>query len=648
MAALWMARCGIKTRVVDKRDATVRAGQADGIQCRTLEILDSFGIVDRICKESCHMPEMCMWNPDRDGLIHRSSRIPNTIKGLSRFPCGVLLAQHRIEAILIEEINQYPTVHIHHNVEPVSIDIDNNNTHDHTSHAIRVKLKQVERGHLNHATNGVSSSPIRKLEHARQGDQETVHARYVIGCDGAHSWTRAQLGFCMEGEQTEYIWGVLDIIPLTDFPDIRSRCAIHSAESGTIMVIPREDGLVRIYCQLSTVAPGDDGRFDRSRITPESILEAAQKIIKPYKLDYKYRDWWTVYQIGQRVGNHFSAQERIFLAGDAIHTHSPKAGQGMNVSIQDTYNLGWKIAMVVKGIAKPSTLKTYETERRSVAQELIAFDQEYSRLWSSRPKKAITDQDGINIADFERAFLQQQLFSSGFGVHYGPGLLTAHDSSSNGWVAKCPAPEGKTANGEGQGVASSHQPLATRTVLGKRFPSFKVINHCDARSWHLGERIKSDGLFHIVLFAGDVSQPSQMDRVLCFAREMAERADTIPLHRGRVLFESQHNASTQDRGGVARLLTVHSALRRCVEMHAFPPLLLPYDEELGYDYDCIFVDEESYYQGHGHAYDGYGIDRTRGCVVVIRPDQHVAWIGELEDVSGLEAYFRRFLVQPSD
>lgn len=63
------------------------------------------------------------------------------------------------------------------------------------------------------------------------------------------------------------------------------------------MVIPREDGLVRIYCQLSTVAPGDDGRFDRSRITPESILEAAQRIIKPYKLDYKYRDWWTVYQV---------------------------------------------------------------------------------------------------------------------------------------------------------------------------------------------------------------------------------------------------------------------------------------------------------------------------------------------------------------
>lgn len=69
------------------------------------------------------------------------------------------------------------------------------------------------------------------------------------------------------------------------------------------MIIPREDGLVRIYCQLSTVAPGSGGRFDRSRITPDSILEAAQRIIRPYKLEYKYRDWWTVYQVSH---NHWT------------------------------------------------------------------------------------------------------------------------------------------------------------------------------------------------------------------------------------------------------------------------------------------------------------------------------------------------------
>lgn len=66
------------------------------------------------------------------------------------------------------------------------------------------------------------------------------------------------------------------------------------------------------------------------------ILESAQRTMAPYKLSYEYCDWWTAYQIGQRVGSNFSKNERIFLAGDAVHTHSPKAGQGMNVSMQDS------------------------------------------------------------------------------------------------------------------------------------------------------------------------------------------------------------------------------------------------------------------------------------------------------------------------
>ncbi|KAL8992773.1 MAG: hypothetical protein Q9169_006854, partial [Polycauliona sp. 2 TL-2023] len=429
--------------------------------------------------------------------------------------------------------------------------------------------------------------------------------------------------------------------------DIRSRCAIHSAEAGTIMIIPREDGLVRIYCQLSELAPGTDGRYDRSSITPDTILQAAQRIMTPYRLEYRYRDWWTVYQIGQRVGNRFSANERIFLAGDAIHTHSPKAGQGMNVSIQDTYNLGWKIAMVAKGLAKPTILKTYEEERRGFAQQLIAFDQKMSRLWSSRLQKDKGDQNGASATDFEKTFREQQLFSSGFGVHYKPGLLTARSSSSS-------SPTEHTTNGYAKGetcanevnmLASSSQHLASRTLLGQRFPSFKVINHSDARSWHLANWIKSDGLFHIVLFAGNVAHPEQMNRVRHFAAEMQNQSHFISLQRRRPCGESLHTQCSGERGGVARLLTVHSAPRQGVELHDFPSLLLPYDEELGYDYDSIFLDGESYYDGHGRAYEGYGVDAIRGCVILVRPDQHVAWIGELDNVQGLVAYFAGILAK---
>ncbi|KAL8708121.1 MAG: hypothetical protein Q9220_006975 [cf. Caloplaca sp. 1 TL-2023] len=653
MAALWMARYGIKTCVIDRREEDVRVGHADGIQCRSLEILDSFDMVDRIWKESCHMAEMCMWNPDSDGLIRRSSRMSNTIPGLSRFPCGVLLAQHRIEKVFLEELQKYPTVHFRRSVVPTSIKLDRNGMVDLDSHPVTVELRQEARQDVDVLSNGVTSHENGSRKRKRnQNGEEAIRAKYVLGCDGAHSWTRKQLGFGMEGEQTDYIWGVLDIIPLTDFPDIRSRCAIHSAESGTIMIIPREDRLVRIYCQLSTMTLDSDGRFDRKSVTPDTILHAAQRILRPYKLDYKHRDWWTVYQIGQRVGDHFSANERIFLAGDAIHTHSPKAGQGMNVSMQDTYNLGWKLALVIKDIANPSILKTYETERRAIAQELIAFDQEYSRLWSSRPiTRTTADDDGKGVnstTEFERYFIQQQLFSSGFGVHYDPGILTAQTASN--------VTNGSSWDEEGEGFdpvacVSSNQQLATNTILGKRFPSFKVVNHCDARCWHFGQRLKADGKFHIVLFAGDVSQPVQMERVHSFAKEMTLRPRILssgsPPKRETNGSSSNVNSEPleSDDHAVASLLTLHSAPRQSIEFHDFPPLLRPYDYQLGYDYNRIFVDTDSYYEGHGHAYEGYGVDQTRGCVVVLRPDQHVAWIGEVEDVQGLEGYFDGVLVE---
>ena len=110
--------------------------------------------------------------------------------------------------------------------------------------------------------------------------------------DGAHSWVRNQLGFRLEGESTDYIWGVLDIVPITDFPDIRMRCAIHSASNGSVMVIPRENKLVRLYIQLTTTDSTAGGaKADRSKINPQVILESAQRIMAPYELTYRKLDW---------------------------------------------------------------------------------------------------------------------------------------------------------------------------------------------------------------------------------------------------------------------------------------------------------------------------------------------------------------------
>lgn len=306
------------------------------------------------------MIEICLWNPDENGIIQRSDRIPDTIPGISRFQ-QVVLHQGRIERFFLDSMKEHGHLTVERGVLPVSFEIDEANATDFDKYPISVTLRTLsgeeatpqQRQQHQRCANGEKSvigdglfrsnlaaddtdDLIQTAMDNRDSKVELVKAKFLVGCDGAHSWVRGQAGFKLEGDSTDYIWGVLDIIPITDFPDIRHRCAIHSANAGSIMVIPREKKLVRLYIQLQATDNRKGDKADRSWITPDIILKSAQRILHPYKLDYTYCDWWTAYQIGQRVGDHFSLHDRVFLAGDAVHTHSPKAGQGMNVSMQDS------------------------------------------------------------------------------------------------------------------------------------------------------------------------------------------------------------------------------------------------------------------------------------------------------------------------
>ncbi|OTB07665.1 hypothetical protein M426DRAFT_317967 [Hypoxylon sp. CI-4A] len=627
MAAAWMAHCGVKTRIVDKRNTKIFYGQADGLQCRSLEIFDSLGFADRAWKEANHMIE----NPGADGVIRRSDRIPDTIVGLSRFQQCVI-HQGRVERFFLDNIKKYSkdTIRVERGVLPESLEIDESKVDDESAYPVTIKLRHLSEEEAtpkqqisgSKVTDGLFRSNLTQDDdeedliqksRSRNGDSEIVHAKYVIGCDGARSWTRRTLGFELQGEATDFIWGVLDIIPITDFPDIRMRCAIHSATNGSLMVIPRENKLVRLYIQLKEVTPDASGRADKSKITPEIILGAAQKILSPYKIDYEYCDWWTAYQIGQRVGTDFDAHKRVFLAGDAVHTHSPKAGQGMNVSMQDTYNLGWKIALVAKGIAKPSILGTYQSERRQIAQDLIDFDHRFSRLFSGRPAKDVMDIEGISMEEFKDAFLKGNMFASGLSVNYGPSELVS-----------------KTPGTPGADVFAKRQALATGLPVGMRFNSFKVVSQADARPWHFQEKLKANGRFRIVLFAGNILNPTQRERVDKFCEALDAPTS----------FFRTAAAAGSSRDTAVEILTIHSSKRTDTELlRDFPEVLHPYDPHTGWDYDKVFVDDVSYHEGVGDAYTNYGVNKERGCVVVARPDQYVGWIGELEDFDDLQRYF---------
>ena len=327
----------IETLVVDARDGPLEIGQADGVACRTVEVLEAFGLADRLVAEAYWVNEVAFWRPDPvdPTRITRTGRVLDTEEGLSEFP-HVIVNQARMLAYLREDLDRAATrLPVHHGWQVTDVRVDPDDT---SGHPVTVTLQRT-------------TGP----------EVRTVRAAHVVGCDGARSRVRDAIGRALVGDRTNQRWGVMDVLPVTDFPDIRLKATMHSAEQGNILIIPREGGyLVRFYIELDSI-------HDDVDIDPERLTEIANRILHPYTVEVRDVGWWSVYEIGQRLCTRFddlpddepaagARTPRVFIAGDACHTHSAKAGQGMNVSMHDTWNLGWKLAAVLRGTAPPELL----------------------------------------------------------------------------------------------------------------------------------------------------------------------------------------------------------------------------------------------------------------------------------------------------
>lgn len=354
-------------------------------------------------------------------------------------------------------------------------------------------------------------------------------------------------------------------------------------------------------------------------ITPERMFVEANKILAPYTLRYTYCDWWTIYRVGQRVSNHYTLHERVFLAGDAVHSHTPKGGQGMNVSIQDAFNLGWKLGGVLKGQLSRSVLKTYEAERRPVAQQLIALDRTLSRLLSGKP----------DLEELDRVYALARKFLSGVYVHYPPSALVAEVASEQQQDWQLP-------NGSHEAKVLAKANLATNVTLGERFPSHQVILQSDECRWETQAFLKSDGRWRLIVFGGDVSNKIQLNRVNTLGEDLAVSPDGVLTRY------------VSADPSIIQVYLVHCAPRTAqIELSDFHKTFFPFDERLGHDYSRVFMDlspSTAATEVAGDAHRFYGVDPAKGCMVVTRPDQVVGYIGEMGDVEGLKGYFDGFLM----
>jgi phenol 2-monooxygenase len=250
--------------------------------------------------------------------------------------------------------------------------------------------------------------------------KRNLRSQFLIGCDGAHSKVRKAIpGAEMSGEAGKAAWGVLDGVIETDFPDLWSKVVISSETEGTVLCIPRERNMTRLYIELHPNTAATESKEDS---TQDFVTKRAKAILSPFKLSWKTVEWFGVYKVGQRVATRFSDDsEKVFIAGDAAHTHSPKAAQGMNVSMHDAFNLAWKLNLTIRGLALPSLLSTYEHERRKIAQDLIDFDYEHANAFSAGDPKALADNFAKNIR-----------FISGVGAEYAENVLNLPEEMPRG------------------------------------------------------------------------------------------------------------------------------------------------------------------------------------------------------------------------
>jgi phenol 2-monooxygenase len=592
LAAQLSAFPDIKTCIVEQKPGPLLRGQADGVACRTMEMFQAYGFSERVLKEACWINETTFWKPDgkqRDHIV-RSGRVQDTEDGLSEFP-HVVLNQARVHDFFLDVMRKSPT-----RLEP--------------HYARRLLDLQIEPD----ATSGNNAYPfqvtarLERLDPVHEGEIETIKARHVVGCDGARSTVRKSIGRTLHGDSANHAWGVMDVLAVTDFPDIRFKSLIQSANDGSIIVIPREGGyLVRLYVEMDKLTAGE--RISDRNITADDLITATRRIMQPYSLDVKEVAWWSVYEIGQRLCDKFDDVPEgevakrlpcVFIAGDACHTHSPKAGQGMNVSMQDGFNLGWKLASVLQKRCAPRLLHSYSAERQAIAKELIEFDREWAALLASSK--------GFDPTETQSYFVRHGRYTAGTAAHYSPSILTGE---------------------------ATYQHLAAGLAIGMRFHSAPVIRLADARLVHLGHVVKADGRWRIFAFAGaeDPAAPNSGIRALC---DFLAEAQDSPVRT--------YTPTGEDIDSVFDVRAVFQQSHQELSVETLPSFLLPRKGRYGLcDYEKMFCPD---LKSGNDIFSMRGIDRESGCMVVARPDQYVAHVLPLNGHEQLAAFFDGFMTRP--
>jgi phenol 2-monooxygenase len=432
---------------------------------------------------------------------------------------------------------------------------------------------------------------LRGTDARREGEEVLVRARYVVGCDGARSVVRQSIGRELQGDVANHAWGVMDILAVTDFPDIRIKAAIQSAIQGNIVLIPREGGyLVRLYVDLGEVDP-DDRRAVRTMSCDEVIRRIAAPAHARRQGDHGSRSMKSVNgspttSTTCRSSAPPTRSPHVFIAGGACHAQR-QGGPGYERVDAGRVQPRLEARRRARGRSPVAAAPTRPNV--SPSPTLIDFDKEWSAIMASPPK------DGESTAaasTLRAAGVLRESLGTRRCRRYTPSTLTA---------APTPAPRQGIHDRDAVPFRSSRSPRRRQANAARALPS----------------RRRPLAAVRLRRRRGPASSPHL--RALCEHLQATHPTRSCTAHRQCVRCAGH----------------VPATLR--LRLEDLPSLLLPHKGHTASSTTAAFTPDWT--TGAGDIFDLRGIDRGSGALIVARPDQYVAHVLPLDAYDNLTEFF---------
>ncbi|GAA5812954.1 hypothetical protein MFLAVUS_006416 [Mucor flavus] len=467
LAANLIVQAGMTCRILDIEYEPSHWGRGDWIHGRTLELLERAGLESELIKTGVKVDKMSSY---MNGKLQKE--IPFVLEETeSKHEYLLCVGQHITESSLQSQLSEHD-VQVERPATVVSMERDEG------EYPVKATVMHLQEGK----------------------GTELVECKYLLGCDGAHSDIRSQLGITNEGETSETHAGVLDALIRTNFAS-RKEVIVQSDHAKTISMFPRENGLTRIFVHFNEDEHEQrKEQHNRNRIQMEDIQREAKRALLPHRIEFLGILYWSIYVVGQRYASRLDSEDRrVFLCGDAAHSQSPTLGQGVNTGFGDIFNLIWKVCMVEKGQLNRKYLSTYHSERWGVAQQVLSID-----------KSAAKAAAGHEAADYCDVVENNRAFTAGYGIKYE---YKSEDECSLMWLS---------ANDSDQYVM---QP-------GMRAPNYKVFGFVSAKKTRLFDAVAKHGdvpawmTYTLFVLAHDLRNTHDIVSVLL--SEMAKATTLLP------------------------------------------------------------------------------------------------------------------------